>query len=349
MDIYAAQKVFGRGRTFDRIDLARAARASRSTQCRARARARCSGPGFQVEPPSARGQQFESMLARLLDDGEHLQRCSRCSSGCSSSTTRSRSRSRSGGREIGILRALGATRGQIRTLFLVESAVAGLVGSLGGLGFGVAASRAASRATIGTLISDVYGVAQRADEVADRARPAAARRSAMGIVTSIVAALDSGAQRGARRSGAGAAEGQATRCCRRGENRAARDRRAASLRRGVGRAACRSARLAAAVLRGLSCWRCVAALLLSPLLALWLARALRPVLKWLRPVEGRARRRQPDPGAAPHVGHRRGADAVARAGRRPWRHGRGRATTRSSDWMDTALNPDLFVTPSQSI
>ena len=31
------------------------------------------GPGFQVEPPSGRGQQFEAMLARLLDDGEHLE------------------------------------------------------------------------------------------------------------------------------------------------------------------------------------------------------------------------------------------------------------------------------------
>ena len=32
--------------------------------------------------------------------------------------------------EIGILRALGATRGQIRTLFLAESAIAGLIGSV---------------------------------------------------------------------------------------------------------------------------------------------------------------------------------------------------------------------------
>ena len=43
--------------------------------------------------------------------------------------------------EIGILRALGATRGQIRWLFLGESAVTGLVGSLGGLAFGVLIAR----------------------------------------------------------------------------------------------------------------------------------------------------------------------------------------------------------------
>ena len=39
--------------------------------------------------------------------------------------------------EIGILRALGATRGQIRALFLGESAVAGLAGSAVGIGFGL--------------------------------------------------------------------------------------------------------------------------------------------------------------------------------------------------------------------
>ena len=50
MDIYAAQKMFGRGRTFDRIDLALApgstlADAQRELET-------LLGPGFQVEPPS---------------------------------------------------------------------------------------------------------------------------------------------------------------------------------------------------------------------------------------------------------------------------------------------------------
>jgi putative ABC transport system permease protein len=45
-------------------------------------------------------------------------------------------------REIGVLKALGAQDGQVRLLFLVESARLGLIGSLGGLALGWAVSRA---------------------------------------------------------------------------------------------------------------------------------------------------------------------------------------------------------------
>ncbi len=54
MDIYAAQKVFGRGRKFDRIDLALRGRRGAGATRRRRLRALL-GPGFQVEPPSSRG------------------------------------------------------------------------------------------------------------------------------------------------------------------------------------------------------------------------------------------------------------------------------------------------------
>ena len=61
MDIYAAQKMFGRGRFFDRIDLAvvdgvTLVEAQRALQARL-------GPGLQIDPPSGRGQQFEAMTA----------------------------------------------------------------------------------------------------------------------------------------------------------------------------------------------------------------------------------------------------------------------------------------------
>ena len=99
-------------------------RAGRSPRPRAELR-RVLGPGFQVEPPSGRGQQFEAMLAAYsmmvgisslfaLFIGMFI-----IYNSFAIAVTQRRS-------EIGILRALGATRGQIRWLFLGESAVTGL-------------------------------------------------------------------------------------------------------------------------------------------------------------------------------------------------------------------------------
>src|SRR5579872_2111097 len=134
MDIYAAQKMFGRGRKFDRIDLAvKPGRTIAEAEDDLRARL---GPGFQVEPPSGRGQQFESMIAAYsmmvnisslfaLFIGMFI-----IYNSFAIAVTQRRA-------EIGILRALGATRAQIRRLFLAESAVTGLVGSIGGVLFGV--------------------------------------------------------------------------------------------------------------------------------------------------------------------------------------------------------------------
>src|SRR5207302_5957463 len=88
--------------------------------------------------------------------------------------------------------------------------------------------------------------------------------------------------------------------------------------------------------------------LLSPLLSLALARAIRPALKWLRPVEGAL-----------------AADSLIQAPRRTSASvaalmlslalvvafgGMARASYDSIiDWMNTALNPDLFVLPSENI
>jgi putative ABC transport system permease protein len=90
------------------------------------------------------------------------------------------------------------------------------------------------------------------------------------------------------------------------------------------------------------------ALLLAPLLSLALARTLRPLLKWVRPVEGAL-----------------AADSLIQAPRRTSASvaalmlslalviafgGMAQASYVSIiDWMETALNPDLFVMPSQDI
>ena len=108
MDVYAAQKVFGRGRKFDRIDLAVKDGASLA-DVKAKLQALL-GPGFQVQEPSARAQQFESISRVYTLDRRTSPAYSPCSSECSSSTTRSRLPLRSGDRRSGFC-ALSEQRG----------------------------------------------------------------------------------------------------------------------------------------------------------------------------------------------------------------------------------------------
>jgi putative ABC transport system permease protein len=343
MDIYAAQKMFGRGRTFDRIDLAVAP--GRTIADAQRDLAGALGPGFQVAPPSSRGQQFEAMTAAYsvmvnisslfaLFIGMFI-----IYNSFAIAVTQRRS-------EIGILRALGATRRQIRTLFLVESAATGLVGSLGGLAFGVLIAHGIA-ASIGHLISDVYGVAQHAEDVT--APPALLAASLLiGIVTSIVAAVIP-ARQAAKVDPVQALQKGKYQVLSAGESRA---RAVAAAILAAVSVACLiaprwlDANAARAVFYvGYLCV-IVVALLLGPMLCLTVATALRPVLKWLRPVEGAL-----------------AADSLIQAPRRTSASvaalmlslalvvgfaGMARASYSSIiDWMQTALNPDLFVMPSQ--
>ncbi len=339
MDVYAAQKMFGRGRTFDRIDIGVSeGRTIADAQADLRARL---GAGFDIEPPSSRGQQFEAMLAAY-----------RMMVGISSlfalfigmfiiynafaiAVTQRRS-------EIGILRALGATRRQIRWLFLGESAITGLLGSLGGLLFGVLIARGVA-ASIGTLISDVYGVAQRADELAT-SPPLLALALVIGVVTSVVAAAIP-ARSAAAVDPVQALQKGKYQVLSLGESRA---RAVAAAVLAAVSVVCLAAASSRPVFYTGYFLAVVAALLLSPLLSLGLARLLRPLLKAFRPVEGalaadsliQAPRRTSASVAALMLSL---ALVVAFAGM-------ARASYDSIiDWMNTALNPDLFVLPSQNV
>ena len=339
MDIYAAQKMFGRGRKFDRIDLAlRPGRRIAEGEQELRA---LLGPGFQVDPPSGRGQQFEAMLSAYsmmvnisslfaLFIGMFI-----IYNSFAIAVTQRRA-------EIGILRALGATRRQIRGLFLGESAVTGLLGSLGGLVFGTLIARGIA-ATVSGLINDVYGVAHLADEVAADPRLLAAAL-AIGVATSVAAAVIP-ARSAARVDPVQALQKGKYQILSAGENRM-RAVLAAAL--GAMAIAC----LASGGWRGVFYagygLAVIVALLLSPLLSLALARAIRPLLKWLRPVEGAL-----------------AADSLIQAPRRTSASvaalmlslalviafgGMARGSYDSIvDWMSTALNPDLFVIPSENI
>jgi len=339
MDIYAAQLMFGRGRTFDRIDIGlQPAVTLAAAQEELRATL---GPGFQVDVPSSRGQQFEAMTAAYstmvsisslfaLFIGMFI-----IYNSFAIAVTERR-------REIGILRALGAPRQQIRNLFLAESAVMGLVGSLGGIVFGLIIARGIA-ASIGTLMSDVYGVAQRADEIA--MNPALLGVAVLtGIGTSIVAALVP-ARQAAGVDPVHALQKGKYQVLSGGESRA---RAITASILGTLSIACLIFVESRLMFYVGYVFAIVAALLLGPLLSLGLSRALRPLLKTIRPVEGvlaadsliQAPRRTSASVAALMLSL---ALVIAFAGM-------ARASYDSIvDWMDGALNPDLFVTPSQDI
>src|SRR3984893_14484310 len=276
MDIYAAEQVFGRGRRFDRVDL-KLKEGIPIGQGRA-AIQQALGVGFDVESPSARGQQLESTLAVYaipmnvssvfaLFIGMFI-----IYNSFSIAVTQRRS-------EIGVLRALGAPRRQIRNLFLVESAASGLVGSLAGIALGIVMARALV-GSIANMLEGIYGVAQKAEEVSADPR-LLGTAVAVGILTSMVAAWLP-ARAAARVDPVHALQKGKYQVLTAGENRA---RRIAASILMVAALVC--------LWVGRSIWfyagyvlTIFSALLLVPAMSLWFARALRPILKWIMPVEG---------------------------------------------------------------
>jgi putative ABC transport system permease protein len=339
MDIYAAQKVFGRGRKFDRIDLA-LDEGLRVGETRQRLQAML-GPGFQVESPSARGNQLESM-AGVYSVAANITSCFALFIGMfiiyntfSIAVAQRRS-------EIGILRALGATQGQIRALFLSESAVAGLFGSALGVGLGMLIARG-MMGYIGGLLGEIYGMAQRADEVSADPK-LIAFALALGILTSIAAAVIP-ARNAARIDPVKALQKGRYQQLSEGENRT---RRTLAAVLGALALACLLLQKNRVFFYAGDVLLMMAVLLLTPSLAHVIARALRPVLKLLRPVEGAL-----------------AADSLIEAPRRTSGTvaalmlslalvislgGVARASYESIlKWLNVALNPDLFVTSSETL
>ncbi len=339
MDIYAAQKVFGRGRRFDRIDLA-AKESVRIEDVQKQLEALL-GPGFQVESPSARGQQFES-ISRIYALTANITSAFALFIGMfiiyntfQIAVTQRRA-------EIGILRALGATRRQIRSIFLGESVVAGLIGSSLGLLLGIAIARGMT-GYIGALLGEVFGIAQKAEEISTN--PALMIFAVgLGVITSVVAAFIP-ARNAARVDPVQALQKGKYQQLSAGENRV---RRITALVVTILALACLVLgrfRVLAYVGDALAV---LAALLLTPTLAQLVARALRPFLRWLRPVEGtlaadsllQAPRRTSGAVAALMLSL---ALVVALGG----------LTRASYDsifrWLGVALNPDLFISPSESL
>jgi putative ABC transport system permease protein len=339
MDIYAAQKVFGRGQRFDRIDVGLGEGVPLDKGEAALERAL--GPGFRVEPPSSRGREFESLVgiytlamgissAFALFIGMFI-----IYNSFAIAVTERRA-------EIGILRALGATRGQIRGLFLAESGIAGLVGSLAGVGVGLAFAHSLTGMT-GQLMESMLGVPQNAQAIT--LEPWwLAMAVALGVAVSMAAAFIP-ARNAARVEPIQALQKGKYQVMGAGENRVRR-------RAAVVAAVCAAACLAGSANRGVFyagfLLTVVAFLLLAPFLAVELARLLRRPMKWLRPVEGAL-----------------AADSLIQAPRRTSatvaalmlslalviaQGGMARASYASVEqWLTASLNPDLFVTASETI
>ncbi|HWZ30459.1 MAG TPA: FtsX-like permease family protein [Bryobacteraceae bacterium] len=339
MDIYAAQKIFGRGRKFDRIDVVLQ---DGVTLAAGIAKLRGAiGAGFQIEPPSSRGEQFEA-TSHIYALASNITSVFALFIGMfiiyntfAIAVTQRRS-------EIGILRALGATRGQIRTLFLTESAITGLAGTLVGVAFGIAMARGMA-GYIGGLLEEVYGVAQRTESI-DVEPWLIAAAILMGVATSLIAAVIP-ARAAAYIDPVKALQKGRYQSLGAGENRVRRN----------WALACAAGSAIALVLNRFTIifyagyvLAVLAAVLMAPAMALWLSRALRPVLARLRPVEGTL--------AADSLiqGPRRTSGTVAALmlslalvislG------GLARSSYDSiSDWMRIALNPDLFVTTAETV
>jgi putative ABC transport system permease protein len=339
MDIYAAQHVFGRGRKFDRVDIvlregARVDAVRESLQAML-------GPGLQAAAPSSRGQQFEAM-SQIYSMTANVTSLFALFIGMfliyetfSIAVTQRRS-------EIGVLRALGATQGRIRRLFLFESAIAGLFGSAAGLALGVLIARGLA-GYLSALFGEVYGATQRAEEITADPRLLIGAM-AIGVATSIVAGWLPARAASAVDPVKALQKGR-TQVISEGENRA---RRAAAVVCAALAVLCVVFGHKPAFFYSGYMLSVLAALLMTPTLCTWLARLLRPLLKGLRPVEGslaadsllQAPRRTSGAVAALALSLALviGLAGIARSSYNSIRQ-----------WMEAAFNPDFFITSSESI
>ena len=339
MDIYAAQQVLGRGRRFDRIDV-RAKDGVTVEQCQAALKTAL-GAGFEIEPPSARGRHFEALLQSYsmamtfsslfaLIVGMFI-----IYNSFAIAVTQRRS-------EIGILRALGATRGQVQRLFFLESFTAGLLGSALGAGLGVVMASVITESMSG-IVEQTVGVAQRVTELVVDPQLIAIG-ILIGLVTSIFAAWIP-ARSASRVDPVQALQKGKYQVLSAGENRRRRWLALVVFLISLG---CLFLSSSKPFFYTGYILMIMTGLLLAPALTLLLAKALRPMLKRTLPAEGTL-----------------AADSLVQAPRRTsatvsalmlslamvvgfggFAHS---FYTSVDNWMDTALNPDFFVSASANL
>ncbi len=156
MDVYAAQLAFGKEGRIDRIDVSIV---RGETLDSVKGRIQDSLPqGYAIDTPAGRTRQIENLTDRFQKSmnlisflallvGMYL-----IYNAVSISVVQRRG-------EIGILRALGATRGQILRLFLAETAVIALLASVVGVGLGIGLAKLSIGAVV-QAASSLYGRSQ---------------------------------------------------------------------------------------------------------------------------------------------------------------------------------------------
>lgn len=338
MDIYAAQFMLGRGRMFDRIDVATTEAAS-IDDCRRELEGQL-GAGFTVEPPAARSQHFAGMMRSLTLSVGFVSAFALLIGVFiiynSFSIAVSQRR-----REIGVLRSLGATMGQIRGLFLGESVVLGLIGSVAGAAAGLGAAYVSS-GFVSAMLTDLYGSAQNVETASPPWLVAVA--IAIGVLASVAGCYLPAREAALVDPVEALRKGSHERLTHR-ENRA---RNVAAVLLVGAAAACLWLVEGLAGFYGSYALAVLAAILLGPALSLMLARALRPVLASVFPVEGALAA-----DSLIHAPRRTSATVSALMLSLALAVGfAGVALTSYQsiiDWVDATLSPDLFVSANDSI
>ncbi|MHB8773192.1 MAG: ABC transporter permease [Syntrophales bacterium] len=182
MDIYAAQLAFGKDLRIDRIDVSII---RGETLDAVKGRIQSSLPqGYNIDTPAGRSRQMENFLGRFrksmnlisfvaLIVGMYL-----IYNTVSISVVQRR-------REIGILRALGATRSQILRLFLAETVALALLASLLGVWLGIVLAKL-SISAVSQTVSSFYARSQVAE--LEFSLLGMLRNVGIGVIASIVAA-----------------------------------------------------------------------------------------------------------------------------------------------------------------
>jgi putative ABC transport system permease protein len=182
MDIYAAQLAFCKEARIDRIDVSMI-RGETLDSMKGRIQAALPA-GYNIDTPAGRSRQIENLMSRFrksmdlisfmaLFVGMYL-----IYNTVSISVVQRR-------KEIGILRALGTTRGQVIRLFLAETAAISLLASLLGVALGLILAKLSINAVAQT-VSSMYGRSSATDLVLSLF--SVIRNICIGMVASLVAA-----------------------------------------------------------------------------------------------------------------------------------------------------------------